>query len=165
MTSLTKGKAEEKDVQSIIDYILRNKNLPPSKIVICGYSYGAMCSCSIAAEIPEVLCYTAISYPYSVSWMLTAGNSQHFERRLIQPKTPIPKLFIIGDKDQFSSISKWRSLVERIQDPKHIVVIEGVDHFWWNKENKLVDSIEQWLLPIVQQWNPHIWTNNSINQL
>ena len=66
------------------------------------------------------MAYAAISYPFSVSWALTLFNGGKY---LSQAASTKPKLFIMGDKDNFTSIAAFRNRIKALPSPLEVVTI------------------------------------------
>ncbi len=73
------------------------------------YIIGIASSC--VNELDEILGYVAISYPFGPYFFLYFGNSS----LLSSSKSNKPKLFIIGDKDNFTSTSKFWDRMENFR--------------------------------------------------
>ena len=56
-----------------------------------------------------------------------------------------PKLFIQGGNDQFGSRENVEALFETLPEPKKLVVVEGVDHFFAGKLEKVGAAIDSWM--------------------
>ncbi|TPX35128.1 hypothetical protein SmJEL517_g02410 [Synchytrium microbalum] len=88
-----------------------------TRLLLVGYSYGSMMACAAAKALIDngvnVVGLVAISYPSSVMWFLTSGNSSAFTAPL-QALNKTPKLFLMGTSDNFTSISAHRQFVESI---------------------------------------------------
>lgn len=138
------GVREQRDARSVIKFI--QSISPSAKIVIVGYSYGSMITSSIATEFPgTVIAVAAISYPLSVAWALSLFNAGKFLAPL-QTENALPKFFITGTRDQFTSANKLVKSVQTMTEPKKMVVLEAMDHFWFEHEMKIVGELEKWLL-------------------
>ncbi|KAJ3275637.1 hypothetical protein HDV01_007640 [Terramyces sp. JEL0728] len=83
-----------------------------------------------------------------VLWALTFFNAAHFESQA-QNLAHIPKLFIIGDSDNFTLTSTWKSMVEKVPEPKNISVVPQADHFWGRHTPELVRLIDQWAVSVL----------------
>ncbi|KAI8800713.1 Alpha/Beta hydrolase protein [Cladochytrium replicatum] len=142
-----RGFAERDDVLAVYRHLMANESFKPTKIILCGYSYGSMCTSAVACEIPEAIAIIAISYPCAVSWFLTMWNTSAFVSG-INACQNIPKLFVIGDSDTFSSVRSFETFVSGINDPKTTVVVPGVDHFWFGQEEVLVEEVRRWMSSI-----------------
>ncbi len=56
-----------------------------------------------------------------------------------------PKLFISGDLDQFATPEQLNALVNRVAEPKQLVLIEGGDHFFEGHLDEYRVAIERWV--------------------
>lgn len=80
-------------------------------------------------------------------WAITALNQSKFLESFSYIPEILPKFFIIGNQDNFSSISSWKdNVVEKVPGDKMAVIIDKVDHFWHGCENLIVKEIHNWLL-------------------
>jgi alpha/beta superfamily hydrolase len=113
----------------------------PKRILIVGYSYGSAIASSIVDKLEEIKGFVAIAYPFSVLWFLTLFNGQILAEA---KKSEKPKLFIIGDRDNFTGARSFMRTVEGFAEPKEQLVVKGVDHFWFDKEHMLWDAIQTW---------------------
>ncbi|KAI8337467.1 Alpha/Beta hydrolase protein [Chlamydoabsidia padenii] len=162
------GIPEQKDYKAVVDYLLKqndgHKDLPTvSHLLVCGYSYGSMIAASIRENrVPTS--YLLISYPLRVAWALSLTKMSYFRSQVNQLLTASPTiietnesqqqssplvLLIFGDQDQFTSINAYRSWVKTItSNTAKSIIVEGVDHFWADKENQLLDHMYSWLSTI-----------------
>ncbi|ORZ36207.1 Alpha/Beta hydrolase protein [Catenaria anguillulae PL171] len=143
----------------------------PSKIILVGYSFGSLISLPAARSLP-LAGLLLISPPSRVSWALTALRTSHFDQPL---PLHLPKLAVLGDKDQFSSESHMLAFVARVfglgesRDAVplesvavdngrevvqvarmssvngKVVVVRDRDHFWVGEEDGVVDVVEAWV--------------------
>lgn len=132
------GLPERQDYISVLDYLLLKDSKYPkvNKLILCGYSYGAMIANSIDCTIP--CAYLLISLPLGVMWALATTKQHVFKKQREEPT-----LCIYGDCDQFTSKSRflnWCKGVENISN----VCVEGVDHFWFDHEQLLIEYVENW---------------------
>jgi alpha/beta superfamily hydrolase len=144
------GRPEENDAKTLIQHLISGKfsaTVPAfTKVILCGYSYGAMTLCSCAADFPDSIeCIVAISYPFGVSWFLSLFNTEHFVSRALC--NDIAKLFIIGTLDQFTSIKSLEAMTNRAdaKGQKTIEIVQDADHFWFNHEQKIVSLVLKYL--------------------
>jgi dienelactone hydrolase len=155
------------DVLSVYKYVKNRVNLAPKLVILCGYSYGSVATCSVYKEIPECigmyfrlrscppvlelvlnlrywLGIISISFPAGVLWYLTLGNSNKVMDAL-SSSSKMKKLFLIGSKDQFTGTSKFTDFTSKLPEPKEVKVVQGVDHFWGGEEEAVVEIIAMWL--------------------
>ena len=74
-------------------------------------------------------------------WFLTLFNGSVFAKVKASEK---PKLFIIGDRDNFTGLKSFQKMFSQLADPKEQLVCEGLDHFWFGKEQLLYEAIRGW---------------------
>ncbi|KAJ3324236.1 hypothetical protein HDV06_000275 [Boothiomyces sp. JEL0866] len=144
------GAGETEDVVSVVNFInkyYQDNNLGKVEILLVGYSFGSICTIAAANQL-SIKGLVSISYPYQVLWAITFFNSAHFQSQA-QGLPQIPKLFIIGDTDNFTSISSWNNFVKDIPEPKNTSVIPGADHFWGRNTNELIRIIDQWAVTVL----------------
>lgn len=90
----------------ITNWMASNHGIKDPQILLIGYSYGSLCSCNAAPDIPNLIGLISISYPASYLWALTAFKSNQFISDLQRIPANIPKLFLLGDRDAFSSVQR-----------------------------------------------------------
>lgn len=63
-------------------------------------------------------------------------------------KSTKPKLFIIGDDDNFTSVSNFEKRTANMKEPKELVIVENGDHFWAEKKDLvyLSKTINNWII-------------------
>jgi alpha/beta superfamily hydrolase len=118
-----------------------------TKLLLAGYSYGSAIATNIAGDVGNLAGLISISYPSQVLWALTAFQQQSFFENLESIPQGIPKLFLIGDRDNFSSKKNWKEFLADVPDPKLLTVLEGVDHFYTSQSHVqiLMQHIDDWL--------------------
>ena len=130
------GVAEQEDVIAAC-YFLQGKtaslmnNLP---ILLVGYSFGSVVAASVANNLDFILGYVAISYPFTF-----------IPDFISQAHTLKPKLFLMGSRDDFTTIKAFNAEFERFPHPKAKQIIPNIDHFWIGAENSLVEAIQIWI--------------------
>eukprot|EP01059_Diplonema_ambulator_P006047 TRINITY_DN15821_c0_g1_i1.p1 TRINITY_DN15821_c0_g1~~TRINITY_DN15821_c0_g1_i1.p1 ORF type:complete len:247 (+),score=79.83 TRINITY_DN15821_c0_g1_i1:48-743(+) len=137
-TGSWRGQAEQQDVLSVISrYETHPAFTSPPRIALIGYSYGSLISGSLLSRHPSIALYTAIAYPFSVAWALTLFNQEAYLRPL-QESPSIPKLFIHGNRDQFTSTDAAAAKVKTMGDSASISTLQYADHFFGARKTKIV---------------------------
>ncbi|KAF9339372.1 hypothetical protein BGZ91_006137 [Linnemannia elongata] len=119
-----------------------------------------------SAHLPTT--YIMISYPAGVAWFLTSGAQSVTEADTDagdtqSKKSTIEAYFITGADDQFTSpktLLNWLKTNAGLNPPNtltggswaltrpdgaiHVDVVKGVDHFWLDREQELVDRLQAW---------------------
>jgi uncharacterized protein len=121
---------------------------PPTKILLVGYSYGSLLAASASATIDQVVACVSIAPPWSVKhWLLLFNSNHHLSQAKL--KTNLPRLFLIGDHDNFTSeLAFWKTLEGFPGESTTGQVIENADHFFRRREAELMQTIGQWLLQV-----------------
>ncbi len=126
------GAGEREDLISVCNFLL-NGEFGVKRILIIGYSFGAIIGSSVVSEFDEIIGYVAISYPFSL-----------IPQYIPQAQVDKPKFFIMGDLDNFTTVSILKIEYEKMPRPKDIKIFPGVDHFWSGSENILTETIIYW---------------------
>lgn len=194
-----RGMGEVEDLRNVCSFLYKNKGI--KKVLIVGYSYGAVIGSRVAGEMYqkvldsknegneevngedndedgedkkeikdegesnreeeegnnqkrdnekesrideiEIVGSISIAYPFSVLWALVLFNTREF---LTLSKCELPKLFILGTDDNFTSVSSFQSYLSTYPSPKQIELLPNCDHFFWGNEKKLQPIIQNWIL-------------------
>ncbi|KAI9011945.1 Alpha/Beta hydrolase protein [Phycomyces nitens] len=151
------GMAERDDYQAVIDHVLHSpeyaaKYPRPSRLLICGYSYGGMIASSIDAPDSLECFYVLISYPLSVTWALSLFKASFFRTQATKlldhykQTTQGGVLVIYGDRDQFTSSKSYERWLEgRTGGHVRAEMVKGADHLWFDYEQLLVTIVDKWL--------------------
>ncbi|KAI8062144.1 Alpha/Beta hydrolase protein [Gongronella butleri] len=140
-TSYT-GIAEQRNYQAVVDHVLKQyPNL--SHLFLCGYSYGSMIASSVRVEsVPTS--HILISYPLSVRWALATTKNGYFKEKVAELLAgPERTLILHGTSDQFTGASAYDSWLASVGDNVDRRIVDGADHFWFDREPELVDLVVQ----------------------
>ena len=157
------GRDEKRDISTIADFISRHgasaedESRKRRPFVIVGYSFGSAVASGMAEELRPMGCvgFVAISYP--VGWSSAVLFQSHYRAAA---ESTLPKLFLSGTADNFTWISTLRSWFAKAQQPKELLVLEGMDHFWFRQEHWLVVRIVPWILRLGRQHLDHVAASN-----
>ena len=128
------GYGEVDDVRAALKYMKQRFKLP---LIFAGFSFGA--STGLRASCPDQDVIAAISIGTPMH-----ADDRVYEYKFVQQCTK-PKLFISGDHDQFATPQELKMLVERVPEPKQLVLIAGGDHFFEGHLEEYRTAIERWL--------------------
>jgi alpha/beta superfamily hydrolase len=126
-----KGRGEQDDVRAALDYLARE--FPSRPILLVGFSFGSVVGLKVGCADPRVEKLIGLGIPVNdsdLTYLRTCGK---------------PKLIIQGGNDQFGSRANVESLFSTLPEPKRLVIVEGVDHFFAGKLQEVGAAIEAWL--------------------
>jgi len=126
-----RGVGEQDDVRAALEFLARQ--FPGVPLLLAGFSFGAWVGLRVGCEDRRVSHLIGLGIPV---------NSSDFSF-LQQCKKP--KLFVHGSRDQYGVVEKVKRLVPSLPGENHLVVVEGVDHFFSGKLDHLDAAIRNWL--------------------
>ncbi len=128
------GVAEVADVAGAVDYLAARSDVDPGRLYLLGYSFGASVALRHVQADPRIAGIVALCLPLGEMSIgsLDEGFWQVDAR---------PKLFLAGDRDHVCPLSELEPLVKRLPEPKRLVVLEGVDHFLWGREQEVANHV------------------------
>lgn len=126
-----RGRGEQDDVRAGIDYLANE--FPQRSILLAGFSFGAWIGLRVGCEDARISELIGLGLPVDrtdLSYLRTCTKS---------------KLIVQGGNDQFGSLANLDPLFESIPEPKKLVIVEGVDHFFAGKLPEMGAAINAWL--------------------
>jgi alpha/beta superfamily hydrolase len=133
------GRGEVEDVRAGLDWLESEYHLP---IIFCGFSFGAATGSRAVCGDPRVAGLISLGTPVAVE-----GRIYTYDFLL---KCAVPKLFVSGSLDQYSSRADLAKLVEMTPEPKELVIVEGGDHFFEGHLPELQAAIRDWTAKFFQ---------------
>ena len=138
---------------------IRDDRSESVKIILCGYSYGAVTLCTAASDHrirPHLAAVIAVSYPLGVlGWLTLWQGRDALLRQAFGPSgtdsdhDAVPTLVVTGTRDQFTSSQRIeRDAGDRFAGVS-VVTIPECDHFWFGRENQLCDIVVRFLRPLL----------------
>ena len=127
------GRGELDDVRAALNYLA--SNYPGSKILLCGFSFGARVGLEVGIADDRV------NYLIGIGTPLDRYDFGFLER------CRKPLLLVHGERDEHGDIEKLRSFVSQIQSrvDVQLVVIPDADHFFEGQLNDLKRAIGDWV--------------------
>lgn len=126
-----KGSGEQEDVRAALDYL--SEQFPGKPLLLAGFSFGAWVGLRVGCRDERVTALIGLGLPANdsdLSYLRSCAK---------------PKLIIQGGNDQYGSRANIEALVATIPEPKRLVVVEGVDHFFAGKLDQVASAIVDWL--------------------
>lgn len=126
-----RGRGEQGDVRAAIDYLVNE--FPGRPIVLAGFSFGSWVGLRVGCEDTRVSELIGLGLPVNDSDLTYLQSCAK------------PKLFVQGGNDQYGSGDNVEALFAKLPEPKRLVIVQGVDHFFAGKLNEMGAAIEEWL--------------------
>lgn len=126
-----RGIGERDDVRAAVDYLA--SEFPGRRIVLAGFSFGAFVGLRVGCADARVERLIGMGLPV---------NDTRPDYLL---KCAKPKLLLQGGNDQYGSIANLEALFAEMPEPKKMVVIDGVDHFFAGKLPQVGEEIRSWI--------------------
>lgn len=126
-----RGNGEQDDVRSALDFL--KQKFPGVPVLLAGFSFGAWVGLRVGCGDARVSHLIGLGLP--------VNNTDFSFLRQCQK----PKLFVHGSNDEHGAIAKVKALVASLPGENHLVVVEGVDHFFAGRLKELDAAITNWL--------------------
>jgi alpha/beta superfamily hydrolase len=126
-----RGIGEQDDVRAALDYLATE--FPHRPILLAGFSFGSMVGLRVGCADQRVSDLIGLGIPVDHSDLTYLRGCAN------------PKLIIQGGKDQFGSRVNVEALFATLPAPKHLVIVEGADHFFAGQLEKVRSAIDAWL--------------------
>lgn len=130
--SFDAGKGEQDDARAALGCLRSQAEIDASRTGIAGYSFGATAAINVASGRNDLACLVAVSAP-------TAKGAK-VEVRLL-----CPTLFVSGDRDEYCDMALLTEYAPQMGDRVEVAVMEGVDHFWWGSDERLIEAVQGFL--------------------
>lgn len=127
-----RGVGEREDVRAALDFLAGK--FPGVPILLAGFSFGAFVGLRVGCQDARVSELIGIGIPVNSTDLSFLSQCEK------------PRLFIHGTNDQYGAIDKVRALIASLSGEKHLVEIQGVDHFLTGQLDQLDRAIAEWLL-------------------
>ena len=128
------GRGEVEDVRVALAWLKDEFHLP---IIFCGFSFGTAVGMRAACPDAGVIAIISLGTP-----LAAAGRAYSYEYLARCAK---PKLFVSGAEDEFGPTPRLEAVVAQAAEPKQLVIISGVDHFFAGKVKEVQRVVEDWL--------------------
>jgi len=125
------GRGEQQDAAAALSYLRSLAEIDAGRVALAGYSFGAGVALRAAGDNRGLSALIAISIPTAGGWP--------------QGDSACPVLFLSGDGDQYSDPEALRRLAAGLGDQSEVTVMPGVDHFWAGAEDRLRETISDYL--------------------
>ncbi|HUA00962.1 MAG TPA: alpha/beta family hydrolase [Candidatus Aquilonibacter sp.] len=125
------GRGERGDVRAALEYLATE--FPGKPILLAGFSFGASVGLRVGCVDARVDRLIGLGLPVDnvdMSFLQSCAK---------------PKLLIQGGNDQFGARGRIEELFATLPEPKRLVIVEGVDHFFTGRLEEVGAAIKEWL--------------------
>lgn len=130
------GIGEMEDVKAAMDYLFSKIKNTNQFLLILGYSFGVRASFPVAVNDERV------------KGLIAIAPAIEFDDLEYLKGCKKEKLFISGDEDSYCPPSKIRNLFERLDEPKHLFILPGIDHFFFSQHQSIIQPLQNFLRKI-----------------
>jgi len=125
------GKGEREDVRAALNYLAGQYR--GSNLLLAGFSFGSWVGLRVGCEDARVIDLIGLGIPANRSGMKYLADCAK------------PKLFVQGGNDEFGSRENIEALFATVPEPKKLVIVDGADHFFTGRLDKVANAINEWL--------------------
>jgi hypothetical protein len=78
-----------------------------------------------------------------------AAEGRHYRYDFLRECSK-PKLFVSGANDQYSPRPVLEEVFAKASEPKKLVIVEGAEHFFVGKLDRMQEAVEAWVVSLYQ---------------
>jgi alpha/beta superfamily hydrolase len=130
------GRGEADDAAAAVHFLAGELKLSPQRIVLAGYSFGAMAAMSAASKLTGLGALLLIALPLR---MAQTGALKQFNP---------PVVLAAGDRDNYCPPAQLQMIQQALGSRAQLKIINGADHFFGGYEAELADALESMLRTI-----------------
>jgi uncharacterized protein len=124
------GIGEADDAVAAVRYLAGQLGVTPQKIVLAGYSFGAMAAKDAVSKLPDLAALILIALPIRIA----DGEA------LAEFKGPI--ILAAGDSDNYCPPARIQAIHHALGSRAQLKIINGADHFFGGYEQDLTEALE-----------------------
>jgi alpha/beta superfamily hydrolase len=125
------GRGEQDDVRAALQEVAHR--FPGLPLVLGGFSFGSSMALRVGCGDARVAALFALGFPLSM-----VPDTSFLDG------CRTPRLFVQGEKDEFGSGPVVGALVQRLPEPRQLVIVPGSDHFFAGHLDELQESVRAW---------------------
>jgi pimeloyl-ACP methyl ester carboxylesterase len=135
------GAPETADVGMALDFLALQEGVDHHRLALVGHSFGARIALAYLASHPyEERVRAAVCIGLAVAWRNLAHLGQW----------PHPKLFITGERDDFSPPAELEKYIAALPKPSTQVVLKNTGHFFEGREDDLAGVVSEFLSQVLK---------------
>jgi alpha/beta superfamily hydrolase len=124
------GIGEQRDVAAAFAHLRSLPEVDADRVALAGYSFGA--AIALRAVDRDARALIAVSTP-TISGAISQINVE------------CPLLLVSGDRDEYSDPDALASFAETAGAYAELIILPGVDHFWWGSDDRLATIVSAFL--------------------
>jgi alpha/beta superfamily hydrolase len=119
------GIGEQDDAKAALAWLAAQPRIDTERLFLAGYSFGARVTLAVASTDPRVRGFIAVAPPALRGEWPSLADSYG------------PKIFLCGEHDPVAPPEVLVGLVNRLPEPRRLVVFADTDHFFVGQERTL----------------------------
>jgi len=123
------GRGEARDAEAAVKYIAGLRGMQRGKVILAGYSFGAMAAVNAAAHTPEVTTVVAVAPPILADGV---GQLVALKKRLV---------VVAGEEDRYCPPAQLEVLRNALIGLIRLKIIPGADHFFAGHEEQVTAAL------------------------
>ncbi len=127
------GTGEADDAAAAVSFLAGELAVSSHKIVLAGYSFGAMAALNVASRLTDLGGLMLIALPLR---MMNADALQQIK---------VPVILAAGDHDDYCPPVQLQVMHQALGSRAQLKIIRGADHFFGGCEAELADALEDML--------------------
>ena len=130
------GAPETEDVGAALAFLAMQQGVDMDRLALVGHSFGSRIALAyLASHIEDASVKAVVCIGLPVAWRNLAhlGDWAH------------PKLFVTGERDDFSPPEQLAEFVQTLPEPKTLVTLKGTGHFFEGREKDLAATVAGFL--------------------
>lgn len=124
------GVGEQDDCRAALDFM--SGRYPDAPLWAGGMSFGSWVGLNVGAADPRVRALIGVAIALSKDYESAA-------------RSPTPKFFVHGERDELTSIHDVRAFYARCVEPKELVIVDAANHLFDGRVSEVGDAIEDLL--------------------
>jgi len=125
--SYAHGEGEREDARAALDY-LRGR-YPGLPYTLVGFSFGSRIVLQLGCGQPGARRVIAVGFPAV------------YKNHAYLNGCTVPRIFLQSTRDEFGPVKELKALIEKLPEPKQMVLVEAEDHFFAGALDKLEETI------------------------
>lgn len=142
-------RGEVDDVLAAISWLAGRQEVDPHRLGVAGYSFGGLMAMYAASRIiARNASDKKVVAPLRLAMVSPMSPGMPWEKDpALQDliKNPPPAVVTAGTRDQFCTVDSARSLVTALGMNTRIIIVEGTDHFYFEREDEAAQPIADFM--------------------